>query len=98
MAQANFVDEYLSILQSRLKDSYEKARTALIQHRIPYEEDNPGLFVITDLSSWLWYFEGSSLGNNSREIQLCQYLIDHGVFLNAGEVSHSRNFIQTRRS
>ncbi|KAK6085909.1 ACC synthase [Seiridium cupressi] len=81
-----------------LAGAYEETRSALVGYGIPFMKANAGLFIFIDLSRWIGCFggedsnssltTGSSSGNSpSHEMQLCEWLIDHGVFINAGEVS-----------
>ncbi|CAG9990020.1 unnamed protein product [Clonostachys byssicola] len=88
LSQQDTVEEYLVTYRSRLSEAYSRAATALQKQRIPYEPANAGLFIFIDLSAWLQYFVGSTQGTgtmSSSELRLCEYLIDHGIFLNAGE-------------
>ncbi|KAK6063774.1 ACC synthase [Seiridium cupressi] len=81
-----------------LAGAYEETQSALVGYGIPFMKANAGLFIFIDLSRWIGCFggedsnssltTGSSSGNSpSHEMQLCEWLIDHGVFINAGEVS-----------
>lgn len=88
MSEPKRVQEYMTIYRSRLSQAYCRTSSALTEHGIPFEHANSSLFVSIDLSGWLHYFPDSrfSARGLSREIQLCEFLTDHGVFLNAGEV------------
>ncbi|KAK9783288.1 putative Aminotransferase class I/classII domain-containing protein [Seiridium cardinale] len=79
-----------------LAGAYEKTQSALVGYGIPFMKANAGLFIFIDLSRWIGCFGGEdsngsltigSLSGNSQshEMQLCEWLIDHGVFINAGE-------------
>ncbi|CAH0054460.1 unnamed protein product [Clonostachys solani] len=88
LSQQDTVEEYLVTYRSRLAEAYRRAAMALQTCQIPYEPANAGLFVFIDLSAWLQYFVGSALNTGpmlSPELRLCEYLIDHDIFLNAGE-------------
>lgn len=97
MSQPEQVADYITLFRRRLTRAYNETARALDIHKIPFQRGNSGLFVFIDLSKWIGYFAGPDLAslrkNNgsdikvSREIQLCEFLIRHGVFLNAGEVS-----------
>ncbi|KAK9776588.1 putative Aminotransferase class I/classII domain-containing protein [Seiridium cardinale] len=96
VAQEEKVHEYLTLLRKRLAGAYEKTQSALVGYGIPFMKANAGLFIFIDLSRWIGCFGGEdsngsltigSLSGNSQshEMQLCEWLIDHGVFINAGE-------------
>uniref|UniRef100_A0A8H7K5Q4 Aminotransferase class I/classII large domain-containing protein n=1 Tax=Bionectria ochroleuca TaxID=29856 RepID=A0A8H7K5Q4_BIOOC len=90
LSQQDTVEEYLATYRSRLAEEYRRATIALQKQRIPYEPANAGLFIFIDLSAWLQYFVESAQGAgtiSSPELRLCEYLIDHGIFLNAGEAA-----------
>ncbi|RDW77506.1 hypothetical protein BP6252_05559 [Coleophoma cylindrospora] len=88
-----FVDEYLNTFQRRLKQAYLKTSEAMDKHGIPYLQANGGFFIFIDLSGWLQYFEGTDGpqqdGKQSREEQLCRYMIKKGVYAIMGELSMS---------
>lgn len=94
LQQLDLVKEYLDVYRPRLSRAYHQVATALEAHRISFERAEAGLFVFIDLSAWVHHFEdpaGKAPATDvtlSPELQLCEWLIDHGVFLNAGQVSN----------
>lgn len=90
LGHLKLVERYRVLYQRRLGKQYATTVTALKSNGIPYRRANAGLFVFINLSKWLVYFEtdGSpESGHTTPELRLCSWLIDHGVFLNAGQVS-----------
>ncbi|RSL72617.1 hypothetical protein CEP53_001020 [Fusarium sp. AF-6] len=85
MSQPDKVQEYMTTYRSRLTQAYQTTSSTLTANHIPFQEANCGLFVSVNLSGWLECFANadSSTGGQSGEIQLCEYLVDHGVFLNS---------------
>lgn len=61
---------------------------ALTRNGIPFQPSNTGLFIFVDLSQWVDSFSGDE--GEGSELNLCQYLIEHGVCLNPREVSKTR--------
>ncbi|KAH7012989.1 pyridoxal phosphate-dependent transferase [Ilyonectria destructans] len=91
-SQLNLVQEYVSIYQSRLGEAYARTHEALVENDIPFQPATSGLFVVIDLSPWIGYFDGSDKVDNpveSREVQLCNWLLEGGVFLNPGQFAFS---------
>ncbi|UPK92408.1 hypothetical protein LCI18_003343 [Fusarium solani-melongenae] len=89
ISQPEKVQQYMTTYRSRLAQAYRTTSSILTENDIPFQEANSGLFVSVDLGGWLEYFTGSDRSTRvpSREVQLCEYLVHHGVFLNSGEVS-----------
>ncbi|RTE69896.1 hypothetical protein BHE90_015717 [Fusarium euwallaceae] len=91
LGQLDLVQEYLDVYRSRLKNAYHKVATELETYGIPFERAQAGLFVFIDLSAWIHHFEDGDRkppvtdDTLSPELRLCEWLIDHGVFLNAGQ-------------
>ncbi|KAF4972845.1 hypothetical protein FSARC_671 [Fusarium sarcochroum] len=91
LEQLDLVQDYLNTYRLRLGAAYQRTTAALNRHGIPYQPANAGLFIFIDLGQWVRHFDG--LGSTcqdmenvgSPELQLCRWLIGHGVFLNAGE-------------
>ncbi|RSM07634.1 hypothetical protein CDV31_008527 [Fusarium ambrosium] len=91
LGELDLVQEYLDVYRPRLQNAYHQVAIALETHGIPFERAEAGLFVFIDLSAWIHHFQD---GNReppatdnalSPELQLCEWLIDHGIFLNAGQ-------------
>ncbi|KAL2674268.1 hypothetical protein Neosp_012719 [[Neocosmospora] mangrovei] len=84
----------VSKITPRLSHAYHQVATALETHGIPFERAEAGLFVFIDLSAWIHHFQDpagkppATDNTLSPELQICEWLIDHGVFLNAGQVRH----------
>ncbi|KAJ3523855.1 hypothetical protein NM208_g12294 [Fusarium decemcellulare] len=87
----DLVKDYLSVYQERLQLAYRRASKALTDNKIPFKPSNAGLFIFIDLSQWLVTFDGSTTDSHkpSAELQLCVWLLDRGIFLNAGEFAGS---------
>ncbi|ETS78696.1 hypothetical protein PFICI_08549 [Pestalotiopsis fici W106-1] len=96
------VDSYLQTYQTRLREKYLAVAEGLKSHNIPFDPANACLFVWLDLSHWLKYFDGpdrpgivtKSIKTQeqeeiTRERHLGRHLIQHGVYLSAGELSAS---------
>ncbi|KAF3015014.1 hypothetical protein E8E14_008708 [Neopestalotiopsis sp. 37M] len=81
------INDYFSVYRQRLGLEYLRTSQALTRYRIPYQPSNTGLFIFVDLSQWVDLLSGDK--KESRELKLCQYLIDHGVCLNPGEYAGS---------
>ncbi|KAH9228042.1 hypothetical protein K456DRAFT_1847547 [Colletotrichum gloeosporioides 23] len=77
-------ENYVRTYQSRLAQAYEKVSEALLQHQIPFQPATAGLFICIDLRSWICQFEGAG----DPELQLWKHLVDAGVGVNPGKVSH----------
>ncbi|KAH8665547.1 pyridoxal phosphate-dependent transferase [Ilyonectria robusta] len=91
-SQLNLVQEYVSIYQSRLGEAYSRTHEALVKNDIPFQPATSGLFVVVDLSPWMRYFDGPDKADNpaeTREVQLCNWLLEGGVFLNPGQFAFS---------
>ncbi|KAH6970697.1 pyridoxal phosphate-dependent transferase [Ilyonectria sp. MPI-CAGE-AT-0026] len=91
-SQLNLVQEYVSIYQSRLGEAYSRTHEALVKNDIPFQPATSGLFVVIDLSPWIGYFDGPDNAENpaeTREVQLCNWLLEGGVFLNPGQFAFS---------
>ncbi|KAL2850651.1 pyridoxal phosphate-dependent transferase [Aspergillus pseudoustus] len=97
LQQTKNLHSYISIYQARLSDAYRSASDALIQHNIPFMRASAGLFIFVNLGKWLHYFKeanpsrglGSSPNTYDKEMQLCLWLCDNGVFLNPGQFAES---------
>lgn len=93
LEQLDLVQEYLVVYRPKLANAYQQVATALETHEIPFQRAEAGLFVFINLGAWIHHFPDPAgkppASDNilSPELQLCEWLIDHGVFLNAGEVS-----------
>ncbi|KAF6819705.1 hypothetical protein CSOJ01_01112 [Colletotrichum sojae] len=84
------VDRYLSTYRERLAKRYAVTAELLREEGIPFGPANGGIFVFVRLTKWLVYFGHPSKTDGSREMQLCQYLLDEaGVFLSPGVLSLS---------
>ncbi|ETS76438.1 hypothetical protein PFICI_11825 [Pestalotiopsis fici W106-1] len=81
------ISGYFSVYRKRLELEYWRTSEALTRCGIPYQASNSGLFIFIDLSQWVGYFSKDK--NGSRELNLCYYLIEHGVCLNPGEYAGS---------
>lgn len=81
----DLIGEYLSVYRKRLGLAYSRTSETLTRCGIPYQSSNAGLFIYVNLSQWVNCFSRDQGG--SSELNLCQYLIEHGVCLNPGEVS-----------
>jgi hypothetical protein len=88
------VDQFFQTQKKRLRETYGRASALLKKHQIPFSPANAGVFVWLDISAYLKYFEGKDepghfgqTGDESREIKLCRYLINNGLFIAPGEVS-----------
>ncbi|CAH0018742.1 unnamed protein product [Clonostachys rhizophaga] len=86
--QPQLVQDYLVQYRHGLREAYKSATRALEQCQIPFTRANAGLFVFIDLSQWIVYFDGSDQATTAEQ-QLSNWLIEHGVFLNAGEFAGS---------
>jgi hypothetical protein len=94
LGQLDIVQDYITTYQSRLLQAYKTAKGALNCHQIPFNPADAGLFFLIDLGEWVSYFEGpdsAADSNETREIQLCKWLVDGGVFLNPGQVHTHAN-------
>ncbi|CVL07589.1 related to 1-aminocyclopropane-1-carboxylate synthase [Fusarium mangiferae] len=94
LGHLDLVESYRVLYQRRLGEQYATTVTALRSNGIPYQRAKAGLFVYINLSKWLVYFEtdGSpEAGHATPELRLCSWLIDHGVFLNAGQFAGSES-------
>ncbi|KAF5712490.1 1-aminocyclopropane-1-carboxylate synthase [Fusarium mundagurra] len=92
LGNLELVESYRVLYQRRLAEQYATTVTALKSNGIPYQRARAGLFVFIDLSKWLVHFDtdGSpESGHDTPELRLCSWLIDHGVFLNAGQFAGS---------
>ncbi|EXK27166.1 hypothetical protein FOMG_16238 [Fusarium oxysporum f. sp. melonis 26406] len=93
LERQHLVKDYISVYQTRLRQAYQIVSGALRKHAVPFAAANAGLFVFIDLGRWIDFFPRpkpeSNVGSVSRELQLCEWLLDHGVFLNAGEFAGS---------
>jgi len=85
LQQLDGVEDYLSLYRTRLATAYHKAATALSTASIPFEPASAGLFIFVDLSRWLRFFP--QFGPQTPELELCEWLIQGGVFLNPGQVT-----------
>ncbi|KAI8712238.1 Aminotran-1-2 domain-containing protein [Fusarium sp. LHS14.1] len=91
LEQLDLVQQYLDVYRPRLSHAYHQVATALETHKIPFQRAEAGLFVFIDLSAWIHHFQDldgkppATDDTLSPELQLCEWLIDHGVFLNAGQ-------------
>ncbi|KAJ4179428.1 hypothetical protein NW755_012513 [Fusarium falciforme] len=91
LERLDLVQEYLDVYRLRLANAYQQVATALETHGIPFQRAEAGLFVFIDLAAWIHHFQDPAGGlpatdsTLSPELQLCEWLIDHGVFLNAGQ-------------
>ncbi|KAK2735108.1 ACC synthase [Colletotrichum kahawae] len=77
-------ENYVHTYQRRLAQAYERVSGALIRHQIPFQPATAGLFIYIDLRRWTDQFEGAG----DPELQLWKYLVDSGVGVNPGKVSH----------
>ncbi|KAF7556554.1 hypothetical protein G7Z17_g1364 [Cylindrodendrum hubeiense] len=87
-SKLNLVQNYVSTYQKRLSEAYSKTYEALVENGIPFQAATSGLFVLIDLSRWIGHFDGPDQAENpaeTREIQLCTWLLEGGVFLNPGQ-------------
>ncbi|KAM0550276.1 hypothetical protein ACHAPJ_008946 [Fusarium lateritium] len=97
--QLHLVEDYVAIYQERLRCAYSETVHALDMYQIPYAPSNAGLFLFIDLSRWIRYFSQNSgtledteqvvTNSLTPELQLCHWLIRHGVFLNPGQFAES---------
>ena len=84
------IKNYVALNQDRLREKYLLTTASMREEKVPYHPGNGGLFIWVDLSRWLGYFpRNDSITNpeESRETQLCRFLIERGVFMSMGEVS-----------
>ncbi|OPB41325.1 1-aminocyclopropane-1-carboxylate synthase [Trichoderma guizhouense] len=88
LSDAEAVDEYLALYQSRLRTSYVAASESFRKHGIPFQPANSGMFVFVGLTEWLKYFDAPDV--KGQEVQLYRYLaFQAGVHLNMGQMSLS---------
>ncbi|OJJ01955.1 hypothetical protein ASPVEDRAFT_41494 [Aspergillus versicolor CBS 583.65] len=88
LSQLDLVQDYLNTYLPRLAEAYHRTVSALDEYNIPFEQASGGLFIFIDLHGWIHHFADSQ---PEPEIQLCEWLIEHGVFLNAGQFAgHDR--------
>ncbi|KAL5093937.1 hypothetical protein Trisim1_009411 [Trichoderma cf. simile WF8] len=88
LSDAEAVDEYLAVYQSRLRTSYVVASEAFHEHGIPFQPANSGMFAFVELTEWLKYFDAPNV--KGQEVQLYRYLaFQAGVHLNMGQMSLS---------
>ncbi|KAI8712154.1 Aminotran-1-2 domain-containing protein [Fusarium sp. LHS14.1] len=91
LQQLHVVQDYLDTYRPRQAAEYHSAAAVIETHGIHFEKANAGLFIFIDLSRWIHYFkspdEESANGKNisGPELLLCEWLIGHGVYLNAVE-------------
>lgn len=86
----------LKFINNRYLPSFHRAlskRTQLLDkflsvNLITYVAPDAAFFVFIDLSSWLCEVEGTN--DKEREVALSEYLMDHGVFLEPGQVFSSK--------
>ncbi|KAL3456941.1 pyridoxal phosphate-dependent transferase [Aspergillus heterothallicus] len=99
LSQLDLVQGYLDTYRPRLAEAYHRTVAALDRYNIPFQQASGGLFIFIDLHGWIHHFADSQLSHDdqaekptpSPEIQLCEWLIEHGVFLNAGQFAgHDR--------
>lgn len=85
-----FLDRYFQTYQERLQSGYLQTTTVLKQHNIPFSKTNAGLFLWIDLSQWLG-LHGNKQGNTglTPEMEMTNYLLSRGVFLQPGEAFYS---------
>ncbi|KAH7161832.1 pyridoxal phosphate-dependent transferase [Dactylonectria macrodidyma] len=86
-SRLDLVHDYVSTYQERISAAYSKTREALIKYDIPFEPATSGLFVFVNLGRWIRYFDGPNQADADAtpETQLCNWLLDGGVFLNPGQ-------------
>ena len=89
LSQTEVLQNYVATYRERLTRAYDRAAGALSDLQIPFQPANAGLFIFIDLSMWVLYFSGDQYNPRgpSPELQLCEYLVKQGVFLNPGQVS-----------
>ncbi|KAL6800823.1 pyridoxal phosphate-dependent transferase [Trichoderma sp. SZMC 28013] len=88
LSDAEAVDKYLALYQSRLRISYVSASESFHKHGIPFQPANSGMFVFVELTEWLKYFDAPDV--KGQEVQLYRYLaFEAGVHLNMGQMSLS---------
>ncbi|KAM0207165.1 hypothetical protein ACHAQD_012171 [Fusarium lateritium] len=93
-SRLDLVHEYVSTYQMRLSQAYSITCDALIDNKIPFQPATAGLFVLVDLGYWVAYFKGPDEARDparTREVQLCKWLVDGGVFVNPGQFAYSNH-------
>ncbi|RMZ77586.1 hypothetical protein DV737_g4280, partial [Chaetothyriales sp. CBS 132003] len=103
LSRLDRVHDYLDTYRPRLAAAYERVCEELKRHRIPFRPAEGGLFVFVNLGAWIRYFgqRGRPEDNVTKEdgrvlspeLRLCEWLIEHGVFLNAGEAEQHCNAV-----
>ncbi|KAH7136263.1 pyridoxal phosphate-dependent transferase [Dactylonectria macrodidyma] len=86
------VSRYVQCNRDRLRERYQAVTALMDRHGVPYVPSNGGIFIYVDLRRWLKYFDGpdgTSNGGDTRETQLCRYLIRHGIYMTNGELCFS---------
>ena len=92
MRRLDLVEDYIRVYRGRISAAYRATEEALVRCRIPMAPATSGLFILIDLSDWVGCFDGPDADSHdpgnlkTREIQLCWWLVDRGVFLNPGQV------------
>lgn len=91
LSRIDLLQVYVTAYRGRLTGAYVRAATALRDLDIPFQPANAGLFIFIDLSQWVSYFSGDQYNPRgpTPELQLCDYLVSQGIFLNPGQVGHS---------
>ncbi|RTE75249.1 hypothetical protein BHE90_010273 [Fusarium euwallaceae] len=93
LGRLDLIKSYVTLYSRRLSAQYARTVDALERNGIPYNRANAGLFIFIDLANWLEYFKSPDAASRPRdlslELKLCDWLIEHGVFLNAGEFAGS---------
>ncbi|OJJ76713.1 hypothetical protein ASPBRDRAFT_62811 [Aspergillus brasiliensis CBS 101740] len=84
------VRRYVTLNRERLRAKYISTTSLMRERGVPFTSANGGLFIWIDLSAWLCHFPGHDdprMPGETREMQLCKYLIKEGVYLSMGELS-----------
>jgi aspartate/methionine/tyrosine aminotransferase len=94
-----FIADYSHLYKKRVEARRDHAMASLRSIGVPFAENNAGLFLWIDLSSWITSFRESETEasfnaavqcNTSPTLAMSVYLMKRGIFLQPDDVSKSR--------